>query len=178
MLAGLTCAFAGLCYAEFASLIPSPAAPILTPIDPGRDLRLDHRLGPHPGVFAGRDDGRDRLVGLRRQLPQEPRRRFPGRAGRRALFLQSADRRLDENGRPDQPAAALVIALITYVLVRGIKESATVNSIIVFLKISIILIFIGAGLFFIKPALWKPFIPPNQGQFGFFGLSGILRGAG
>ncbi len=72
----------------------------------------------------------------------------------------------------------MIIALITFVLVRGIKESATVNSVIVFLKISIILIFIGAGLFFIKPDLWKPFIPPNQGQSGFFGWSGILRGAG
>ena len=61
---------------------------------------------------------------------------------------------------------------------RGIRESATVNSVIVFLKISVILVFIGAGLFFIKPELWKPFIPPNQGQPGFFGWSGILRGAG
>jgi len=50
--------------------------------------------------------------------------------------------------------------------------------VIVFLKIAVILIFIGVGFTFIKPELWKPFIPANQGQFGFFGLSGILRGAG
>ncbi|MGZ5488309.1 MAG: amino acid permease, partial [Candidatus Aminicenantales bacterium] len=74
--------------------------------------------------------------------------------------------------------ALLIIALITYVLVHGIRESATVNSVIVFLKIAIILVFVGAGLFFIKPELWKPFIPANQGQSGFFGWSGVLRGAG
>jgi APA family basic amino acid/polyamine antiporter len=74
--------------------------------------------------------------------------------------------------------AFFIIAVITTILVIGIRESATVNVVIVFLKISVILIFIGTGLFFIKPSLWQPFIPPNQGAFGFFGMSGILRGAG
>jgi APA family basic amino acid/polyamine antiporter len=74
--------------------------------------------------------------------------------------------------------AFLIVAFITGLLVVGIRESATVNVVIVFLKISVILVFIGAGVFFIKPSLWQPFIPANQGQFGFFGLSGILRGAG
>jgi len=70
-----------------------------------------------------------------------------------------------------------IIVLITALLVIGIKESASVNAVIVFLKIAVILIFIGVGFTFIKPELWKPFIPANQGQFGFFGMSGILRGA-
>jgi APA family basic amino acid/polyamine antiporter len=46
------------------------------------------------------------------------------------------------------------------------------------IKLIVILLFIGFGLSFIDTANWKPFIPPNTGEFGHFGLSGILRGAG
>src|SRR3989344_3773086 len=61
---------------------------------------------------------------------------------------------------------------------RGIRESARINEIIVVIKVTVVLVFIGVGLFFIKAANFTPFIPPNTGVFGEFGLSGILRGAG
>ena len=73
--------------------------------------------------------------------------------------------------------AVLVTALVTWLLVRGVKESATVNSIIVFVKVAIILLVIGTGLAFIHPAHYTPFIPPNTGEFGEFGWSGVVRGA-
>src|SRR5208282_3523980 len=79
--------------------------------------------------------------------------------------------------------AFLAIAFVTCVLVFGIKESANFNSAIVIVKVAIVLVFIGiAGMFVIRhPSLasanWHPFIPPNTGQFGFFGWSGIARGA-
>jgi APA family basic amino acid/polyamine antiporter len=75
------------------------------------------------------------------------------------------------------PAMA-VIFVITFILVTGIRESAAFNAIIVFVKVAIILAFIAAGAFFIKPELWRPFVPENTGVFGAFGWSGVLRGAG
>ena len=179
MLAGLTCAFAGLCYAEFASLIPiagsaytyaySTLGEIFAWII-GWDLILEYSLGATTVAIGWSGYVVSFLKGIGITFP-------PALADAPFSFNPQTGAWARTGALFNLPAA-LVILLITYVLVRGIRESATVNSIIVFLKISIILIFIGAGLFFIKPALWKPFIPPNQGQFGFFGLSGILRGAG
>ncbi len=80
--------------------------------------------------------------------------------------------------------AFVIIALVTIILVIGIKESANFNSGIVIVKVTIVLIFIGiAAAFVIKhPSLaaanWHPFIPPNQGEFGQYGWSGIARAAG
>jgi APA family basic amino acid/polyamine antiporter len=74
--------------------------------------------------------------------------------------------------------AVFIIAVLSTLLVIGIKESANFNNVIVAIKIIVILLFIGFGLSFIDTANWKPFIPPNTGEFGHFGLSGILRGAG
>jgi APA family basic amino acid/polyamine antiporter len=179
LLAGLTCAFAGLCYAEFASLIPiagsaytyaySTLGEIFAWII-GWDLILEYSLGATTVAIGWSGYVVSFLKGIGIEFP---------RALAEAPF--AFDPQTDSWSRTGtliNLPAALVIALITYVLVRGIKESATVNSIIVFLKISIILIFIGAGVFFIKPELWRPFIPPNTGQPGFFGVSGIIRGAG
>jgi APA family basic amino acid/polyamine antiporter len=179
MLAGVTCAFAGLCYAEFASLIPiagsaytyaySTLGEIFAWII-GWDLILEYSLGATTVAIGWSGYVISFLKGLGID--------FPAALAEAPFSFNPQTGVWTKTGALINLPAALVIALITYILVRGIRESATVNSIIVFLKISIILIFIGAGLFFIKPALWKPFIPPNTGQFGFFGLSGILRGAG
>ena len=179
VLAGLTCAFAGLCYAEFASLIPiagsaytyaySTLGEIFAWII-GWDLILEYSLGATTVAIGWSGYVVSFLKGIGITVPAalaDAPFAFDPRAGA-----------WTKTGAVINLPALLIIALITFVLVRGIKESATVNSIIVFLKISIILIFIGAGIFFIKPDLWKPFIPPNQGQSGFFGWSGILRGAG
>ncbi len=179
MLAGLTCAFAGLCYAEFASLIPiagsaytyaySTLGEIFAWII-GWDLILEYSLGATTVAIGWSGYVVSFLNGIGV--------RFPAALAGAPYSFDPQSGVWTKTGAVINLPAALVIALITYILVRGIRESATVNSIIVFLKISIILVFIAAGVFFIKPDLWKPFIPPNQGQFGFFGLSGILRGAG
>jgi len=79
--------------------------------------------------------------------------------------------------------AFLAIAFVTLVLVIGIRESANFNSAIVIVKIAIVLVFIGiAGAFVARhtslaAANWHPFIPPNTGKFGYFGWSGVARGA-
>jgi len=73
--------------------------------------------------------------------------------------------------------AVLIVALVTILLVIGIRESVNVNTTIVFIKIGVIVTFILAGAAFIHRANWHPFIPPNSGQFGHYGWSGVLRGA-
>ena len=75
--------------------------------------------------------------------------------------------------------AMLVVAAITMLLVVGIQESATVNNVIVAIKVAIVVAFIAFGVFYINTDNWGgEFIPPNTGVFGEFGWSGIFRGAG
>jgi APA family basic amino acid/polyamine antiporter len=74
--------------------------------------------------------------------------------------------------------AVFIVALITTVLIFGIKESVRFNNIIVIVKIAVILLFIGFGLSYIHPENYHPFIPENTGKFGEFGWSGIFRAAG
>jgi len=73
--------------------------------------------------------------------------------------------------------AILIVFLLTAILVLGVKESARFNNVIVFIKVTVILIFLIAGVWFVSTANWHPFIPKNTGKFGHFGVSGILRGA-
>ena len=74
--------------------------------------------------------------------------------------------------------AVFIVAVMSTILVIGIKESARVNSLIVLLKVTIIFLIVIVGLGHITPDNWKPFIPPNTGEWGTFGWSGVLRGAG
>jgi APA family basic amino acid/polyamine antiporter len=179
VLAGVTCAFAGLCYAEFASLIPiagsaytyaySTLGEIFAWII-GWDLILEYSVGATTVAigWSGYVVSFLKGVGIN----------FPAALADAPYAFDPKSGAWTRTGSFINLPALLIIALITIVLIRGIRESASVNSVIVFLKISIILVFVGAGIFFIKPELWHPFIPANQGQSGFFGWSGILRGAG
>src|SRR5260370_37712831 len=74
--------------------------------------------------------------------------------------------------------AVFIIFVVTTLLVIGIKESATFNDLIVFVKLAVVLLFIVGAAKAINAANWHPFIPPNTGQSGHFGWSGIMTGAG
>lgn len=74
--------------------------------------------------------------------------------------------------------AMLLVAVLTTLLVIGIRESARFNNIIVYVKVAIVLLVIGFGIKYVNAANWTPFVPPNLGEFGQFGWSGVLRGAG
>ena len=74
--------------------------------------------------------------------------------------------------------AVLVIAIVTTLLVIGIKESARVNDTIVVVKVAVVLIFIAFAAHAINPANWTPFMPPNTGVAGEFGWTGVMTGAG
>src|SRR5947208_2021559 len=74
--------------------------------------------------------------------------------------------------------AVIIVAFVTLLLVIGIKESAGFNNVIVLIKVSVVILFIVAAARAINPANWHPFIPPNSGDWGSFGWSGVFRGAG
>jgi len=73
--------------------------------------------------------------------------------------------------------AIVIVAVVTLMLVIGIKESASFNNVIVFVKLAVVLLFIIGAIRAISAANWHPFVPPNTGQWGELGWSGVLRGA-
>jgi APA family basic amino acid/polyamine antiporter len=74
--------------------------------------------------------------------------------------------------------AVIIIALVTTLLVIGIKESANVNSVIVIIKVAVVLLFIVGAAHAVNSANWHPFIPPNTGVREEFGWTGVMAGAG
>ena len=100
VVAGVTCIFAALCYAEFASMVPGGRLGVhLRVRDARRAVRVDHRLGSRPRVRGRRGDGRQRLVGIFSERAGEVRRRTcrprsPDRRSsttrRRAAFVHTA----------------------------------------------------------------------------------------
>lgn len=74
--------------------------------------------------------------------------------------------------------AVFIVVLVSAFLFGGIKQSAAINNVIVVIKVGVILLFIGFGIAYIDVSNWHPYIPANTGTYGEFGWSGILRGAG
>ena len=74
--------------------------------------------------------------------------------------------------------AAIATLVLTALLAIGVKESARFNNVMATIKMSVIVAVVAVGIFYINPALWHPFIPENNGNWGHFGFSGVLRGAG
>ncbi|MGB6605648.1 MAG: amino acid permease [Steroidobacteraceae bacterium] len=73
--------------------------------------------------------------------------------------------------------AMLIVAACTVLLYVGMRESASANTFMVTLKVGIIVVIVVAGLRYIDPGNWHPYVPPNTGSFGHFGWSGVLQGA-
>ena len=197
ILAGIACAFAGLCYAEFASLIPiAGSAYTYGYATLGRNLRLDHRLGSDPGVCLRRGDRglrleqhADRLpAGLRHQSPSADLRyaRFGLGAIRISAGFRSrllAGKGIDLAALPHATAhfnllAFLAIVVVTTILVIGIQGVGDLNTAIVFVKLFAVLTFIAvaAGYVFHHQAQTianlHPFVPPA------YGWGGVIRAAG
>ncbi len=74
--------------------------------------------------------------------------------------------------------AAIATLVLTALLAIGVKESARFNNVMASIKMTVIVAVVAVGIFYINPALWHPFIPANNGNWGHFGFSGVLRGAG
>jgi APA family basic amino acid/polyamine antiporter len=207
VLAGITCAFAGLCYAEFASIIPIAGSAYTYGYATlgefvawiiGWDLVLEYAFGA--ATVASGWSGY--LLSLLAQLGYAP---SPAIARFCYNYGASAYLTVNEQGHahwqlagsflPGSSVAGLphitgvfnmiaflIIAIVTTILVIGIKESANLNSLIVIVKLLIVgvFIFLGVGFLLHHPhiayANWHPFIPKNEGP-GRYGLSGIAAGA-
>jgi APA family basic amino acid/polyamine antiporter len=74
--------------------------------------------------------------------------------------------------------AVIIVFLISILLMIGIRESARTNGVIVVIKLAVVATLIGVGWMYINRANYVPYIPKNTGEFGHFGLSGIMMGAG
>jgi APA family basic amino acid/polyamine antiporter len=204
--AGIGCVFAGLCYAEFASLIPiagsaytygyATLGEIFAWII-GWDLIIEYCFGAAT-VAAGWSGN---LVALFESYHIHIPPQLTATPGASLVFYQDqwakvatigpalAKAGVDPLTLPrargilDLPAY-LVIAIITVILVLGVRESANVNTTVVFIKIGTVLTFLAVVAIFlfhhpeVSAANWHPFIPPNLGTFGEFGWSGVARGAG
>jgi APA family basic amino acid/polyamine antiporter len=186
VVAGLGCAFAGLCYAEFASMIPIAGSAYtygyatlgeLFAWIIGWDLILEYLFAAST-VAVGWSGYFTRLladlgVALPAALTSAP---FTVQPGQHVPVATGAIINL--------PAVLLVLAL-TALLVVGIRESARFNNLVVAIKVTIVFLVIGFGFAFVDPANWVPFIPeppvdPATGgpTPGVYGVSGIMRAAG
>jgi APA family basic amino acid/polyamine antiporter len=206
ILAGIACAFAGLCYSEFAALIPIAGSAYTYGYATlgeifawviGWDLILEYAFGA--ATVASGWSGyvnsflQDFGIHLPPSLTATPGTdmvMYNNRWERLATILPT----LQAHGV--DPAtlahaqgsfnllAFLGIVIVTVILIIGIQESANFNSAIVIIKVAIVLTFIAiaAGFILKHPEVaahnWHPFIPPNSGEFGHYGWSGIARGAG
>lgn len=167
IIAAVGCAFAGLCYAEFASMIPVAGSAYTYSYATmgefiawiiGWDLVLEYAVGAATVAIS-----------WSRYLVK---------------FLEYFDVHLSaaytsspfDGGVINLPAVAIIM-LMSFILMKGTRESAMVNGVIVLLKVAVVLVFITLGWQYIQPANYQPYVPPNTGEFGFFGFSGVVRAA-
>ena len=167
VIAAIGCCFAALCYAEFASMIPVAGSAYtysyatmgeLIAWIIGWDLVLEYCVAATTVSISWSRYLVVFLEGFGVQLPH-------------ALTACPWD-----GGIVNVPAF-LIVALMSVFLIRGTEGSSIFNGIIVFLKVSVVLVFVVLGWKYIRMENYTPYIPANTGTLGEFGLSGILRGA-
>src|ERR1700716_679940 len=177
IVSGLGCLFAGLCYAEFASMIPIAGSAYTYAYATmgefiawiiGWDLILEYLFGAST-VAVG-------WSGYVSQLLSDYGIHLPTAFSQAPLDF--AQNHLVTTGAVLNVPAVLIVAIVTTVLVIGIRESAGTNAVIVVIKVAAVLLFIITCAPHIQPQNWTPFIPPNTGRVGEFGWTGILAGAG
>jgi APA family basic amino acid/polyamine antiporter len=222
IISGLACGFAGLCYAEFASMIPIAGSAYTYSYATlgeflawiiGWDLILEYLFAASTVAVGWSGYVVSFLKDLNIFIPPQ----FTGAVGTvlvnvpdmgwKPLTEAFAQTLVSSGVQVDSLAhvtcvlnlpAMFIVALLTTLLVIGIRESANFNNIMVITKVSVIILFIAIGFMFVKTVNWHPFIPENKveatpisqygslwgwlkaysQEFGKFGFSGVLRGAG
>jgi APA family basic amino acid/polyamine antiporter len=178
IIAGIASALAALCYAEFASSVPIAGSAYtygyatlgeLVAWIIGWDLVLEYALGAATVAVGWSAYVISFLADLGIRFPP-----LVSAAPGTAVVLADGSSATALFNLP----AMLISAAATMLLVVGIQESARVNAVIVAVKVTVVLLIIGLGSIFISTENWHPFIPPNTGEFGAYGWSGVLRGAG
>jgi APA family basic amino acid/polyamine antiporter len=179
IIAGIGCVFAGLCYAEFASMIPVS----------GSAYAYSYAtLGEGVAWFIGWNLVLEYLfaastvsVGWSRYLVK-----FLDAVGINfippALSSAPIDYTVEQGffatGAMFNLPAVVIVTVVTIILMLGIRQSSLVNSIIVAVKVGIVVLVIGFGAFYVTADYWTPFIPENTGTWGTYGWSGIVRASG
>lgn len=176
VLAGLACALAGLCYAEFAAMVPVAGSAYtyayatlgeLTAWTIGWCLILEYLFASAMVAIGWAGYAMAMAADFGFTLP---------------AALTKAPLDVDPHGIVftgaicNAPAVAIVL-LCTGLLLAGMRASARANDLIVVAKVAVIVIVGVAGLLFADPGHWTPFIPPNTGRPGEFGVSGVVTGA-
>lgn len=179
LIAGVGCMFAGLCYSEFSTMVPVAGSAYaysyatlgeIVAWFVGWNLVLEYMMAcsvvsvgwSRYFVTLLQSLGVNFLPASLTSAPLEPT----------GMGLQ-----VHRTGAIINLPAVVIIAAATWLCYKGIKESAVVNTIIVGIKVSIVVLVIVFGIFYVNPAHWHPFIPANTGNFGTFGWSGILQAA-
>src|SRR5690625_2549536 len=167
VIAAVGCGLAGLCYAEFASMIPVAGSAYTYSYATmgefvawiiGWDLVLEYTVGAATVASSWSDYLMEFLanygLGLPKNLTTTP---FDG-------------------GVMDLPSVFIVV-MMSLILIRGTSTSALINNLLVVLKIGIIVAFVAIGFKYIRPENLQPLVPDNTGKFGEFGFSGVIRAA-
>jgi len=185
LLAGIGCLFAAFCYAEFASILPVSGSAYAYSYGTigeffawfiGWNLILEYMMGATT-VAVSWSKYFVKLLHLSgvRSIPawltNDP---FSAREAAVKLGVSAPAFSINL-------PAAIIVWVVTLILVRGIKESARTNNIIVSLKVAGVLFVVVVGAFYINPSNWHPFIPErvvDSSGVGHYGLSGVLTAAG
>jgi APA family basic amino acid/polyamine antiporter len=179
VVAGIASAFAGLCYAEMASMIPVAGSAYtyayatmgeLIAWTIGWDLILEYLV-----AAATVSVGWSGYVGA--FVKNVTGHALPVEWTSAPILWSEATQEFKTTGAIMNLPAVIIVLLVTAVLVVGIKESARFNAVIVFVKVTVVLMFIAFAAPYVRPENWTPFIPENTGEFGRFGWSGIMQGA-
>ncbi len=175
---GTVCVFAALCYAEFASMVPVAGSAYtyayatlgeLVAWIIGWDLILEYGVGA-AAVAHGWSHYFQDFLGVAML-------KFPHAIGDAPFDFNPATGRFVVTGALIDLPALIIAALVTAVLVRGIRQSAAFNATIVAVKVAIVLFVIGVGAFYVNPQNWRPFAPYGYSGIAFFGRT-LLGKAG
>jgi APA family basic amino acid/polyamine antiporter len=177
VLAGTASVFAALCYSEFASLVPMAGSAYTYSYATlgefvawiiGWDLVLEYALAATTVAIGWSGYMVSFLKDFGIHIPAQWQ-------AARGTVVTLADG-TTATAIFNLPAV-FIIGVITTLLVVGIKESASVNNVIVFIKLAVIILFIALATAYVNPGNWEPFIPPNTGEREHFGFSGVVAGA-
>jgi APA family basic amino acid/polyamine antiporter len=176
VIAGVGCMFAGLCYSEFAAMVPvcgSAYAYSYATLGEiiawfvGWNLVLEYMMACSTVAVGWSRYFVSLLADFHLHLPSVIT----------SAPLGGGDHGFDVHGTGAiiNAPAIVIVAAATALCYKGIKESAAVNTVIVAVKVSIVLMVIVFGAFYVNPSNWVPYIPPNTGVFGEFGWSGVFQ---
>lgn len=183
VLAGVACTFAALCYAEFASILPVEGSAYAYSYGTvgelfawliGWNLILEYMMGATT-VAVSWSGYFEKLLHLLNIHPPLWLMNDPVTAQEKAEKLRLAGESIPDFTFAVNLPAFFIVLVVTYILVKGIKEAASTNNLIVIMKVSVVIFVIIAGAFYVDPANWEPFIPEpkiidGQQHYGFKGI--------